>query len=50
MASAMSACGERNPNAIRVSSRSLVLTDSTRRLDRPYSRLAWMPARWSVMT
>jgi class 3 adenylate cyclase/tetratricopeptide (TPR) repeat protein len=49
MASAMSASGERNPNAIRVSSRSLVLTDSTRPLDRPYSRVAWMPARWSVI-
>jgi hypothetical protein len=48
MASPMSASGEWNPNAIRVSSRSLVLTDSTRPLDRPWSRVAWMPARWSV--
>src|SRR5207247_1825233 len=49
MASPISASGERNPKAIRVSSRSLVLTDSTRPLDSPCSKVAWMPARWSVM-
>ena len=34
MASAISASGERNPNATRVMSRILVLTDSMRPLDR----------------
>lgn len=37
MARAMRASGERNPNAIRVMRRILVLTDSMRPLDRPCS-------------
>ena len=45
----ISASGERNPNAIRVSTRSLVLTDSTRALDSPCSRLATIPARCAAM-
>src|SRR6266545_27135 len=45
IASPISASGERNPNARRVRTRSLVLTDSTRALDRPCSRLATIPAR-----
>jgi hypothetical protein len=49
MARLISASGEWKPNAIRVSRRSLVLTDSTSPLDRPWSRLAWMPARCSVI-
>jgi hypothetical protein len=49
MARLISASGEWNPNAIRVSSRSLVLIDSTSPLDRPYSRLAWMPSRCSLI-
>src|SRR5918995_3321304 len=45
MASAISASGDLNPNATRVSSRILVLTASTRPLDRPWVRVAWMSAR-----
>ena len=46
---AMSASGERNPNAMRVSSRILVLTDSIRALDRPWSRVFQMRSRWRRM-
>ena len=42
MARAMRASGERNPNAMRVRSRILVLTDSISPLDRPWSRAASM--------
>ena len=41
----MSASVERNPNAIRVSRRSRVLTDSTRALEAPCSRLATIVSR-----
>src|SRR5215211_2504752 len=49
MASPMSASGDLKPKAIRVSKRMRVLTDSTRPLDRPCSKLARIPARWSVI-
>src|SRR6476646_10587925 len=49
MASAMSASGERNPNAIRVSSRILVLVDSISPWDRPWSRAASMAWRCRTM-
>ncbi|COX94631.1 Uncharacterised protein [Mycobacterium tuberculosis] len=49
MARAMRACGERNPNAIRVSRRILVLVDSIRPWDRPWSRAASMATRWRLM-
>jgi len=45
MARAMRASGERNPNAIRVSSRILVLVDSISPCDRPCSGAASMAAR-----
>jgi hypothetical protein len=45
MARPMRASVERNPNAIRVSRRSLVLTDSTRALEAPCSRLATIVCR-----
>src|SRR4051812_40431747 len=44
MASAMRAWGERNPKAIRVIRRILVLTDSMRPLDRPCSMAARIDA------
>ena len=47
MARATSASGERNPNAILVNSRSLVLTLSTRALERPWISAASIPARCS---
>src|SRR6266542_4453567 len=49
IASAISAWGERNPNATRVSRRILVLVDSTRALDSPSVSAAWMLARWVVI-
>lgn len=49
MARAIRASGERKPNAMRVISRILVLTDSIRALDRPWSRVASMRARTAVM-
>ena len=49
MASAMSASGERNPNAIRVSRRILVLVDSISPWDRPWSRAASMAWRCRTM-
>src|SRR5664279_3901569 len=49
MARAIRASGERKPNAIRVSSRILVLTDSIKALDSPWSRLAWILSRIAVM-
>ena len=48
MARAISASGERNPNAIRASSRILVLTDSISPWDRPWSRAASMA--WRCLT
>jgi hypothetical protein len=45
MARPMSAAGDLNPNAIRVSRRSLVLTDSTRALEAPCRRLATIVSR-----
>ena len=45
MARAMSASGERNPNAIRVRSRILVLVDSISPWERPWSRAASMAWR-----
>ena len=48
MASPISAWGDLNPKAIRVSSRSRVLTDSTRALEAPCSRLATIGARWAL--
>jgi hypothetical protein len=45
MARPMRASVERNPNAIRVSRRSRVLTDSTRALEAPCSRLATIVCR-----
>src|SRR5215211_5758535 len=45
MARAMSASGDLKPNPTRVSRRILVLTASTRPLDRPWVRAAWMSAR-----
>src|SRR5829696_8366189 len=47
--SAISALGERNPNATRVSSRILVLVDSTSPLDSPSVSAAWMLDRWAVI-
>src|SRR5674536_221355 len=49
MARATSASGERNPKAMRVRSRSFVLTLSTRAFDSPWLSAASMPARWSRM-
>lgn len=49
MARAMSASGERNPNAIRVRSRILVLVDSISPCDRPWSRAASMAWRCRTM-
>src|SRR5215216_4678982 len=49
IASAISALGERNPNATRVSSRILVLVDSTSPLDSPSVSAAWMLDRWAVI-
>ena len=49
MARATSASGERNPKAMRVRSRSLALTLSTRALDSPWVSAALMPARCSRM-
>ena len=49
MARAIRAWGERNPKAILVSSRILVLTDSMSALDRPCSRAAWILSRTAVM-
>src|SRR5664279_2745545 len=46
MARATSASGERNPKAMRVRSRSLVFTLSTRALDSTWVSAASMPARW----
>src|SRR6266511_1755729 len=49
MARAISASGERKPNATLVSRRILVLTDSTSPLDRPSVKAAWIPARcWLI--
>ena len=45
MARAMRASGERNPKAMRVRSRILVLVDSISPLDRPWSKVASMAAR-----
>src|SRR4029450_13524943 len=45
MARPMSAAGDLNPNAIRVSRRSLVLTDSPRALEAPCRRLAAIVSR-----
>jgi hypothetical protein len=45
MARPISASGDLNPNAIRVSRRSLVLTDSTRALEAPCRRLATIVSR-----
>src|SRR4029450_5839073 len=42
IASPIKASGDLNPNAIRVSRRILVLTDSTSPLDRPSVSAAWM--------
>jgi hypothetical protein len=45
MARPISASGDLNPNAMRVSRPSLVVTDSTRALEAPYSRLATIVSR-----
>ena len=49
MARAMRASGERNPNAMRVRSRILVLVDSISPWDRPWSRAASMASRCRTM-
>ena len=49
MASAIRAWGDRKPNAIRVSKRILVLTDSISALDRLCSSAAWILSRTAVM-
>src|SRR5215211_6114064 len=49
IASPIKASGDLNPNAIRVSRRILVLTDSTSPLDRPSVSAAWMPARCALI-
>ena len=46
IARAIRASGERNPNAMRVRSRILVLVDSISPLDRPWSKVASMAARF----
>ena len=50
MASAIRASGERRPNAILVSNRILVLTDSISALDRPWSSVAWILPRIAVIS
>ena len=49
MARAISASGERKPNAMRVRSRILVLVDSMSPWERPCSRAASMAWRWRTM-
>ena len=49
MARAMRASAERNPNAMRVIGRILVLTDSIKASDRPCSSAASMRARTAVI-
>src|SRR5215218_738743 len=49
IASPIKASGDLNPNAIRVSRRILVLTDSTSPLDRTSVSAAWMPARCALI-
>jgi hypothetical protein len=49
IASAMRAGADRNPKAILVSSRILVLTDSMSALGRLCSRAAWILSRSAVM-